>query len=101
MRTLRHKFNAQPTEVDGRKFGSKKEAAFYKKLCLLKQAGEIVLFLEQVPIRLAGGIVYRLDFLVFWNDGRCEPIEVKGFMTAVAKIKLAQAEEILGKITII
>jgi hypothetical protein len=36
------KYRAQPTEVDGHRFASKREAARYRELRLLERAGKIV-----------------------------------------------------------
>ena len=83
----RPKYNAKKTIVDGIKFDSKKEAAYYAELKLRKRAGEVVGFLRQVPLHLACGTVYRMDFLVFYSDGTCKGIEVKGYETPEWKIK--------------
>ena len=40
---FKHKFNAKPTEVDGIRFASKKEANYYADL-KLRQAAGLVLF---------------------------------------------------------
>jgi hypothetical protein len=90
----KHKFNAVSTVVDGIRFGSKREANYYRELMLLKKAGEVVGFFMQVPIRLPGGIIYRMDFLVFYEDGTCKGIEVKGYETPEWKIKKKQVAEI-------
>jgi len=87
MKILRHKYNAQPTEVDGMKFGSKKEAAYYRQLNILQKSGEIVGFFRQTPLHLPGNIKYVMDFFVFYSNGTCEGIEVKGFETKIWKIK--------------
>ena len=88
----RHKFNAVRTEIDGVKFGSKKEARFYSDLLLRKRAGEVVFFLMQVPFYLPGNVKYRLDFMVFKADGEIEFIEVKGMDLAMGKLKRKQTE---------
>ncbi len=92
--TRRHKYNAQATVVDGIKFGSKAEARKYIELRTLQNGGEVVGFLRQVPMHLPGGVVYRMDFLVFWADGRCTGIEVKGYETPEWKIKHKQVAEL-------
>ena len=94
--TPRSKYGAKKTEVDGIKFDSQKEAKYYIFLKQLKQAGEVVLFLMQVPFILPGAIRYRLDFQVFYADGRIEWVDVKGVITDVYRIKKAQVEEIYG-----
>jgi hypothetical protein len=93
-RSLHHKFNAIRTELNGIKFSSKKEANYYGSLLQLQKNGEVLFFLQQIPFKLPGGITYRCDFEVFYADGHVEFVEVKGFMTQEAKIKLAQVEEI-------
>lgn len=53
----------------------------------MEQAGEVVGIFRQVPLHLAPGVTYRMDFLVFYSDGTAEGIEVKGFETPEWKIK--------------
>lgn len=77
----RHKFHAKPTETDGIRFDSKKEARYYLDLKLRQRAGEVVFFLRQVPFHLPGGTVYRVDFQVFEDDGTVRFIDVKGYET--------------------
>lgn len=78
---MRHKFHAKPTTIDSIKFGSKAESRYYQKLKLLQASGEVVGFLRQTPVHLPGGIKYVMDFLVFYSDGHCEAVEVKGYET--------------------
>ena len=63
----RNKFGAKKTKRDGRTYDSKSEAAYADRLEFLQKAGEVAFWLEQVPMRLPGGTVYRLDFLEFWH----------------------------------
>lgn len=90
----RHKFNNIRTEADGIKFQSRKEAKFYENLKLRRLAGEIVFFLRQVPLHLAGGVRYVVDFLTFNSDGSVHFVDVKGMRTAlyIAKKKMVEAE---------
>lgn len=83
----RHKYNAIQTECDGIKFGSKKEARYYLELKLLVKSGDVIGFFRQVPIHLPGGVKYIMDFLVFYSNGECAGIEVKGYETPEWKIK--------------
>ena len=76
------------------KFGSKAEARKYIELRTRQNADEVVGFLRQVPMYLPGGVVYRMDILVFWVDGRCIGIEVKGYQTPECKIKSKQVSEL-------
>jgi hypothetical protein len=90
---LRHKFNATASEVDGIKFPSKKEARRYLELKSLKESGDIVFFLRQVPFHLSGGVKYICDFLIFWAGGSVTIEDVKGMKTAIyiAKKKMVEA----------
>jgi hypothetical protein len=97
----KNKYNAVATVVDGFRFDSKKEAAYYSKVKILKEKGEIILFLRQVPFHLPGQVTYRLDFLEFWRDGDIKFVDVKGRDTPMSKIKRKQVEEIYNiKITL-
>jgi hypothetical protein len=89
----RHKYNAKPVEQNGRRYASKAEARYAQGLEWRKRAGEVVGWLEQIPLHLPGGVVYRLDFLVFESDGTVRAVEVKGFETPQWKIKKRLAEE--------
>ena len=60
---LKHKFKAKPTETDGIKFSSKKEAKRYSNLKTLKNIGEVIFFLRQVPFHLPGGVKYVCDII--------------------------------------
>lgn len=88
-----HKFHAQPTEVDGIRFQSKKEARYYGQLLLAKKAGELLFVLRQVPFHLPGGVRYVCDFAEFWKNGEVRFVDVKGFKTAqyVSKKKMLEA----------
>lgn len=90
---LRHKFNAIASEADGIKFPSKKEARRYLELKALKESGEIVFFLRQVPFHLSGGVKYVCDFVIFWSGGDVTIEDVKGMKTAIytAKKKMVEA----------
>lgn len=87
MKPLRHKYNSQPTELAGRKYASKAEAAYAAQLHERNASGEVIGWLEQVPIHLPGGVRYVLDYLVFESDGNVRAVEIKGFETAVYKVK--------------
>lgn len=90
---LKHKFRAKPTETDGIKFSSKKEANRYHQLLLLQRTGEILFFLRQLPFHLPGGVKYVCDFMVFWANGEVTIEDVKGMKTPmyIAKKKLVEA----------
>ena len=88
-----HKFHAIPTEVDGIKFSSKKEARAYQNMELRKKSGDIVFFLRQVPFHLAGGVRYVVDFVTFNKDGSVHFVDAKGMKTPmyIAKKKIVEA----------
>lgn len=89
---IKHKFHAIPTELDGIKFASKKEAKRYKDLILLKKAGDILFFLRQVPFHLPGNIKYLCDFVIFWTNGEVTFEDIKGMKTAIYILKKKQVE---------
>jgi hypothetical protein len=90
----RHKFRAKPTVRNGRRYDSKLEAAYADKLLVLQRAGTVLGWLEQVPLHLPGGVVYRCDFLVFYADGRAEFVEVKGMETESWRAKHRMVAEL-------
>lgn len=69
------------------------EAAYYSRLKLLQQSGEVIFFLRQVPFHLPGNVRYVVDFIEFWSDGTVKFIDVKGMDTplSIAKRKLVEA----------
>lgn len=93
MKRVRHKFNAKRTKVGERTYASKAEARYAVALEHRKRAGEVIGWFEQVPIQLPGGIVFRLDFLVFESDGSVRAIEIKGYETPAWKMKRKLVEE--------
>ena len=95
----KHKYHAQPTTVDNIRYGSKKEATYAGQLKILKQNGDILFFIRQVPFHLPGNIIYRLDFMEFWapkdeNPGDIKFVEIKGFETKEWKIKKKLVESL-------
>ena len=80
--------------VDGITFASKAEARYYRELCLAQQAGTVLMFLLQVPIRLPGGTKYVCDFVVFYPDGQVRWLDVKGRETDMFKLKKKQVEDL-------
>ena len=91
---LKHKFKAKPTETDGIKFSSKKEAKRYNNLKTLQNIGEVIFFLRQVPFHLPGGVKYVCDFFIFWANGEVTIEDVKGFKTKTYKAKKKMVEAI-------
>ena len=81
------KYKAIPTEVNGRRFSSKLEAAYYEKLLGLQQSGQVKGILLQPAFYFASGIKYVADFQVFYPDGTSSFIDVKGMETPAFKMK--------------
>ena len=88
----RNKYGAKATAVDGIRFASKREAAYFTELKMLQGAGEILYFLRQVPIHLPGNVRYVVDFVIFYFDGNVRYVDVKGMETAMFKLKKRQVE---------
>jgi hypothetical protein len=96
--------------VDGIVFHSRAEASHYRELLELQRQGHVIRILRQVPLHLPGGVVYRLDFLVFWaptfefpdeEDDGYEPAlltfeDVKGHRSAMYTLKKRQVEALYG-----
>jgi hypothetical protein len=80
---------------------SKFEAGRAQELELLKRAGEIKDFREQVkiPLEVNGYHIcnYFIDFVVDHNDGTTEYIETKGYATDVWKLKWKMFEALYDK----
>jgi len=93
---FKHKFNAIPTEVDGIKFASKKEAKYYGELKIRQAAGLVLFFLRQVPFHLPGGIVYRCDFAEFLSNQEVRFVDVKGYKTDMYILKAKQVKDVYG-----
>lgn len=93
MLKAKHKFHAKPTTKDTIRFASKIESRYYDHLKLLKAAGKVVGFLMQTPLHFKCGATYRLDFLVFYDDGSCIAVDIKGFSTDVFKLKAKMIED--------
>lgn len=87
------KYRNHPTEVDGIRFDSKREARYYEQLKLRKAAGEVSYWLRQVPLHLPGGTRYVVDFLVFFTDGAPPSfVDVKGRETQVFRVKRREVQ---------
>jgi hypothetical protein len=97
--TRRFKYGNKPTEVDGIRFASKREAARYSELKLLERAGKISALRLQpaFPLDVNGVPVclYRADF-AYVENGRHAVEDSKGFRTDVYKIKRALMKAVHG-----
>ncbi|MEY8370149.1 DUF1064 domain-containing protein [Aerococcaceae bacterium 50-4] len=99
------KYRSSKITVDGIKFDSKAEAAFYKHLKNKQAQGLITTFEMQVPFELQEGfghptrktkagkparvtaIKYVTDFVVTYPSGQVKVIDVKGMQTVDFKLK--------------
>lgn len=88
----RAKYGNKPTEVDGVRFASKREAGRYQELKLLERAGHISALRLQptFPLDVNGIPVcrYRADF-EYVENGRRVVEDSKGYATPEYKIKRA------------
>jgi len=87
-------------------YASKKEARYADTLELQRKAGEIAFWLEQVPFRLPGDVIYRLDFVTFYRilegQWQVEFVEVKGKDLQLGRTKRKIVEDLYGiKITVV
>lgn len=99
-KSARTKYRAQPVEVDGIRFHSKKEARYWQGLLLARRSGDLLFALRQVPFHLPGGVVYRVDFVEFWKNSEVRFVDVKGYQTRESKTKIRLVEA-LYPVTII
>lgn len=90
-----HKYGAKEVWVDNIRFDSKLEAEHYKKLKLLKAAGEIRYFLRQLVFHLPGGARHRVDWMVV-RDGAPLYLESKGCDLPQGRMKRRQVKELYG-----
>lgn len=95
------KYHAEKVTINGIRFDSKKEANRYRQLRIMERAGTISGLQLQVPFVLipknSNGreIRYIADF-VYTQDGQQVVEDVKGFKTAVYKLKRRMMKEIHG-----
>ena len=92
IRKNRTKYNNTKSQYNGQFYHSQKEALKARELDLLIKAGKIKSWKSQVRIPLdVNGVHicrYVCDFLITHNDNSLEYLEVKGFWTATAKLKV-------------
>ncbi len=89
----RSKYRNEPVVIDGIRFDSKREAAYFAALKLREKAGEVGGVELQKPFPILGPkgeliCTYRADF-AFWDhkEDRFRVIDVKGVETDVFKLK--------------
>lgn len=96
----KNKYNANPREVDGIVFDSKKEANRYKELLMLLKAGEISMPKLQVEFQLNGdgefSYKYIADFVYTTKEGVRVVEDAKGFRTKEYKRKRRLMKKIHG-----
>lgn len=90
---IKHKFYAKQTINDGIKFSSKLEARWYSIIKDMKDSGEVLFFLRQVPFHITPDVTYRADFMLFYANGNVEVWECKGYDTPEWKIKKKLVED--------
>ena len=91
------KYHNKKVEYNGMKFDSRKEYAYYTKLKLLEQVGEISALKRQVPFLLLETVKlndktyrqtkYIADFTYLDKNGKLHVIDVKGVKTQVYQLK--------------
>lgn len=100
------KYNNKRTIYNGNYYDSKLEAGYAQYLDLQLKAGLIKGWRRQVTKHLEVNGVrvcsYRLDFEVDHNNGVIEYVEVKGFWTPQARLKVKLFQAIYGvKVTVV
>lgn len=98
----RSKYGNKKTVLDGIRFDSKAEAAYYAQLKMREKAGEVTAVELQRPFPLlspTGELMatYKADF-AFWDnrEGRFRVIDVKGFETKEFRLKRKMMRGLLG-----
>lgn len=79
--------NRHTTGADGVTYDSAAEARRAAELEMLRRAGRVAKVERQVEYRLPCGVAYRADFVVTLADDARRIEDVKGFQTAVFKMK--------------
>lgn len=92
------KYKAKRTEIDGKSFHSKREGQVYCQYKLLERAGEIshLQLQPKYPIVINGVKICDvfLDFQFRDKNGKLRVIDVKGFDTAMSKMKRKMVEAV-------
>lgn len=87
---IAHKYRAIPTEVDGYRFPSKKQAKRYAELKILEKQGLISNLMLEVPypVAIAGKPIckYVADF-VYEDHGKQIVEDTKGYRTREYRLK--------------
>ena len=88
------KYKNQAVWLDGIRFDSVIEGAYYMLLEDEKRQGQLLYYLRQVPIRLPGNTTYWADFQVFLKNGEVQYIDTKGKETQIFRLKKRQVEDL-------
>lgn len=98
----RSKYGNVKVTVDGIRFDSKREAAYYGELKIREKAGEVAGVVLQPPFKLLGPkgelmATYKADF-AFWDnrEDRFRVIDVKGVETKEFRLKKKMMRALLG-----
>ena len=96
------KYKSVRQTYNGDSYQSKKEMKYAMQLDILKKGKAIKGWKRQVKIELFGEngtrvCNYNIDFVVEHNDGVIEYIEVKGFKTALWRLKWKLFKDKMGK----
>jgi hypothetical protein len=98
----RNKYGAVKQTYNGRSYHSKKECAYAQELDWRLKAGEIIEIIPQFKLELYVNEIkicnYYMDFKVILADESVELIEVKGFPTALWKLKWKLTEALLEEL---
>ena len=82
------KYRAKRTEYGGKWYPSKKQAENAAKFMALVGEGKpYKAYLEEIPFRLPGGSVHRVDHLLLTWDDKAEWYETKGRDLEVGRLK--------------
>jgi hypothetical protein len=93
------KYHSKADTIDGIRFASQREGNRYRELKLLVRAGQIrdLELQPNFPVEYGGKLLftYRGDF-AYYENGHQVIEDVKGFKTAVYKLKKKIVEAMLG-----
>lgn len=100
-KTFQRKYHNKPQMVDGIRYDSGLEGNRAQELALLEKAKEIKRWSRQVtlPLWVNGFKItsYRMDFIVYENDGSITLTEVKGMEMPLWKMKWLLLEALLSR----
>lgn len=96
------KYRNVKVTVDGIRFDSKREAAYYGELKMREKAGEVTGVELQRPFKLLGPkgelmATYKADF-AFWDnrEDRFRVVDIKGVITKEFRLKQKMMRALLG-----